>query len=79
MLKLLPALVAGSPAAAALSVTAAAALSVTAADRFMDARGYYISLDSFQGPFLDAAAVRNSTSKLPWNNIFCVRKQLVDA
>jgi hypothetical protein len=45
----------------------------------MDERGYYVSLDSFQGPWLDPAAVRNGTSKLPWNNIFCARKQLVDA
>jgi hypothetical protein len=44
----------------------------------MDSRGYYISLGSFQGPFLDAAAVRNGTSELPFTNIFCVRKQLVD-
>ncbi|WIA35984.1 hypothetical protein OEZ86_004361 [Tetradesmus obliquus] len=46
--------------------------------KFMDARGYYISHDSFKGPWLDPAAVRNGSSKLPWNNIFCVRKQLVN-
>lgn len=45
----------------------------------MDEQGYYISLESFKGPFLDAAAVQGGTSKLPWNNIFCVRKRLVDA
>jgi hypothetical protein len=50
-----------------------------AAARFMDEQGYYISLESFKGPFLDAAAVQGGTSKLPWNNIFCVRKRLVDA
>uniref|UniRef100_A0A383V9J7 Methyltransferase FkbM domain-containing protein n=1 Tax=Tetradesmus obliquus TaxID=3088 RepID=A0A383V9J7_TETOB len=46
--------------------------------KFMDARGFHISLESFNGPWLDPAAVRNGSSKLPWNNIFCARKQLVD-
>lgn len=47
--------------------------------RFMDAHGYYVSLDSFKGPWLDPAAVRNGSSKLPTTNIFCARKHLVDA
>lgn len=41
----------------------------------MDNLGYRISLDSFKGPFLEEAAVQNETSKLPWNNIYCVKKQ----
>jgi hypothetical protein len=44
----------------------------------MDERGYYVSLDSFKGRWLDPAAIQNGTSQLPWHNIFCARKQLVD-
>jgi hypothetical protein len=54
------------------------AMRVSAASRFMDDHGYYISLNSFKGPWLEPAAIRNNTSMLPWNNIFCARKQLVD-
>jgi hypothetical protein len=47
--------------------------------RLLDDRGYLVSLESFRGPWLEPAAVANGTSKLPWNNIFCARKDIVPA
>ncbi|WIA23238.1 hypothetical protein OEZ85_000010 [Tetradesmus obliquus] len=47
--------------------------------QLLDQWGYYISLDGFKGPWLDPAAVANGSSKLPWNNIFCARKDLQHA
>jgi hypothetical protein len=44
--------------------------------RLLDKHGYYISLESFKGPWLDPAAVANGTSRLPWVNIYCARKDL---
>ncbi|WIA33897.1 hypothetical protein OEZ86_006996 [Tetradesmus obliquus] len=46
--------------------------------KFLDQHGYYISFNSFQGPWLEPGAVRNGSSNLPSNNIYCARKQLAD-
>ncbi|KAF6251798.1 S-adenosyl-L-methionine-dependent methyltransferase [Scenedesmus sp. NREL 46B-D3] len=47
--------------------------------KFLDELGYLVSLDSFKGPWLEPAAVVNGTSRLPWNNIFCARKELAQS
>ncbi|WIA43697.1 hypothetical protein OEZ86_010128 [Tetradesmus obliquus] len=47
--------------------------------KLLDQWGYLISLEGFQGPWLQPAAVANGSSKLPWNNIFCARKDLQHA
>lgn len=41
--------------------------------KYMDGLGYQISLSSFKGPFLDSAAIKDGSSAVPYNNIFCVK------